>query len=84
MHEVFGRMDDILLTRGYACVASSEETTTYRKQGGATVTLHQTGQMHDPIKAVVSDLPVGEQAAWNSKGLSILLSRVEEIIGARS
>lgn len=83
MNEVFGRMDDLLLTRGYECVASRDETTTYRKLAGATVTLYATGQMHDPVKAVVSDLPPGEQAAWNSKGLHILLDHVEEIIGAR-
>lgn len=82
MNEVFGRMDDVLLTRGYECIASGEETTTYRKPSGATVTLFATGMLHDPVKAVVSDLP-GNQAAWNHKGLISLLDWAEQIIAAR-
>lgn len=54
-HEIFGLMDEVILTAGLACIASSEETTSYRL-GGVTVILFKSDDPRGPVKAQVHSL----------------------------
>lgn len=70
-HEVFGRMEDLLLSRDYRCVASDDDTSSYRKRGALIyVTLRKVTGIHDPVVATVT------VEAYNSKGLAIVLDEV--------